>query len=262
MAPLLSSQTLIRIHSAALLPISYYLLTSPSHLADQNLVFLLGESMSLPQPPSSLFSVPNPAAGLAALLAALLAITDLSASIGMEDEFAAVRWWGGAVLWRIAFFFGVVGVGYSVGAGAEDGGSGASGGGGLGTSGQKGGSGAVVEGWKGAVGNSLVFSWGFVELVFWFWVCGFLLLHTFCFRIVLSPRGPNQIVGGEPPCPSVWISSSVIAEGPSNTFNATWIEAQKSADFSVHHHVDLNKRLMFSRFSLPFERKGERWPPM
>ena len=180
MAPLLSSLTLIRIHSATLLPIAYYLLVSPSHLSDQNLVFLLGEAMALPQPPSSLFSTSNPATALASLLAILLAVTDMTALVALEEELA-IRWWSTAVLWRVVFFFAVVGASYVYGAGVAEGGGQALGsGGGVSSSKVK----PVAAAWQGAVGNSLVFAWGFLELVFWFWVS----------RISLILRTPSELL--------------------------------------------------------------------
>ena len=215
MAPLLSSLTLIKIHSATLLPIAYYLLTSPSNLSDQNLVFMLGEAMGIPQPhppsysshssssattssplsssssSSTLFSEPNAATTLAGLLVSLLAISDLTALAALDED-NAIRWWSTAVLWRVAFFFGVVGSSYGFGSGLIGGSSSSSlggglfsrgggvGAGGVGTSATSMGKGVELAGWQGALGNSLIFTWGFLEMVFWFWVSLSLSLCVFC----------------------------------------------------------------------------------
>lgn len=103
--------------------------------------------MEIPDPPISL-STPSPASTLAALFLALLAISDLTSS-GLPEEVGSYYWSSQAPI-RLAFFFGVTGYSYA---------------------GKPGG----LWGGKAGVGgevlcNSVVFTWGFLEMLWWFWV--------------------------------------------------------------------------------------------
>lgn len=88
----------------------------------------------------------------------LLSLTDLSAFALPDDQ--SHFYWRTAVPVRLLFFFGVTGGGYYLGA-AEKGFSGGK---------MRMGAAAAAGGWREACGNSLVFTWGFLELVFWFWM--------------------------------------------------------------------------------------------
>lgn len=151
---ILSAQSLLRTLSLFHLTLSYYLLTSPSTLASQNLVYVLGAAMDIPDPPVSL-STPSPASTLAALFLALLALSDLTSS-GLPEEVGS-HYWSSQAPVRLAFFFAVTGYAYA---------------------GKPGGV------WWGKAGgptkgevlcNSVVFTWGFLEMLWWFWVSGFML---------------------------------------------------------------------------------------
>lgn len=146
---ILSAQTLLRTVSLFHLSISYYLFTSPSTIASQNLVYVLGAAMDIPDPPMSL-SLPSPASTLAALFLTLLAISDLTSS-GLSEEVGS-HYWSSQAPVRLAFFFAVTGYSYA---------------------GKPGGL------WSGKAGrgrevlcNSVVFTWGFLEMLWWFWVSG------------------------------------------------------------------------------------------
>ncbi|KAF2405370.1 hypothetical protein EJ06DRAFT_578560 [Trichodelitschia bisporula] len=144
---LISAFTLIRTLALFHITLAFYLLTAPRMLADQNLVFLLGESMRPPEATS--FDRPTPATALAAAVFVLLGLTDLVA-VSM-DEPAAVQYWSAQTPIRLIFFFALTGYTYITGADAT----------------LKSGKGARVgDGLK----NGLVFSWGFLEIMMWFWV--------------------------------------------------------------------------------------------
>lgn len=105
--------------------------------------------MDIPDPPISL-STPSPASTLAALFLALFAISDLTSS-GLPEEVGSHYWSSQAPI-RLTFFFAVTGYSYA---------------------GKPGG----VLGGKGRMGgevlcNSVVFTWGFLEMLWWFWVSG------------------------------------------------------------------------------------------
>lgn len=105
--------------------------------------------MDLPDAPFS-FSKPSPALALAALVFALLAVSDLTAT-GLPEEVGSY-YWGSQAPVRLAVFFGVTGYAYLYKPG------GALRGNGVGMNG-----GDVMC-------NSVVFTWGFVEMLCWFWV--------------------------------------------------------------------------------------------
>ena len=139
---ILSAQSLLRTLSLFHLTLSYYLFTSPATIASQNLVYVLGAAMDIPDPPISL-STPSPASALAALFLALIAISDLTSS-GLSEEVASHHWSSQAPV-RLAFFFAVTAYSY------------------VGKPG----------GMWGVLCNSVVFTWGFLEMLWWFWVSGY-----------------------------------------------------------------------------------------
>lgn len=146
---IISAQSLLRTLSLFHLTLSYYLFTSPSTIASQNLVYVLGAAMDIPDPPISL-STPSPASTLAALFLALLGISDLTSS-GLPEEVGS-HYWNSQAPIRLAFFFGVTGYSYA---------------------GKPGGLWAGKPGTQGEVlCNSVVFTWGFLEMLWWFWVSG------------------------------------------------------------------------------------------
>lgn len=152
----LSSTTLLRTLSLFHLTLAYYLITAPSILVQQNLVVVLGAAMDLPLPSPSL-SVPSSATALAGAFIALLAISDFTAS-GMPEEISSMFWSSQAPT-RLAFFFAITGWSYLGKFGIESG-----------VTGRIKGAGLAGVGPREATCNSLVFSWGFLEMTSWFWV--------------------------------------------------------------------------------------------
>ena len=149
---ILSATTLLRTISLFHLTCAYYLLTSPAKLADHNLVFILGASMDISPASGSSLSFSSPALALAALFLTILGISDLAAT-GLPEEVASYYWSSQAPI-RLAVFFGITGFSY------------------LGKAGAKGmlPKGANHPGVSGLVCNNVVFTWGFVEMLGWFWV--------------------------------------------------------------------------------------------
>ncbi|KAL9129908.1 MAG: hypothetical protein Q9217_001756 [Psora testacea] len=150
---ILTSSTLLRAISLFHLTISYYLLTAPSVLTNQNLVVILGAAMDIPLPSPSL-SMPSSSTAIASIFLALLAVSDLTAS-SMPEEVSGLYWSSQAPL-RLAFFFGITGWAYL---------------GKFGLEGRANGTGLDVDaGVREVMCNSFVFSWGFVEMLTWFWI--------------------------------------------------------------------------------------------
>ncbi|KAM0802801.1 increased loss of mitochondrial DNA protein 1 [Usnea florida] len=142
-----SAQSLIRTVTLFHLTISYYLFTSPAIIASHSLVYVLGASMELPDPPPSL-SRPSPAATLAALFLTLLGLSDLTSS-GLSEEVGS-HYWSSQAPVRLAFFFAVTGYSFAGKPGGLLGGK-------VGTDGD-------------GLCNSVVFTWAFLEMLWWFWI--------------------------------------------------------------------------------------------
>ncbi|MCJ1416640.1 hypothetical protein MMC32_002978 [Xylographa parallela] len=173
--PLINSTTLIASLSILHLTTAYYLLTAPAKIAHHNLVVLIGASIGLvrrpplrppfhPQPtkltPPSSFHLPqppppnsllptstSPALPLAAWLLSLLSISDLAAA-ALPTEIYSYYFAAQAPV-RLIFFFALEGWIYA----AKPGGA---------LYGERAG--------EGAASTGLAFTWGFVELVSWFWI--------------------------------------------------------------------------------------------
>ena len=114
--------------------------------------------MDIPLPSPSL-SLPSSATAFAGVILALHALSDLTAS-GMPEEVGSLYWSSQAPV-RLAFFFGLTGWAYLGKFGLEDGVKGRIKGAGLGE-----------MGIREVICNSFVFSWGFIEMLSWFWVSG------------------------------------------------------------------------------------------
>jgi hypothetical protein len=81
--------TLIRILSIFHITLAYYFLTSPSTLAEQSLVFIMGEAMQLPH--ARALDTPSAASSALAMILALLGFSDLL-SVSLPEEIARYFW--------------------------------------------------------------------------------------------------------------------------------------------------------------------------
>ena len=104
------------------------------------------------QPHVSAFNKPGPATAFIALLLALLGLADFTAASMTED--IALEYWGSQIPVRLMFLFGVTGYTYFFKPA------------GLEAARQT----VYRRGPGDDLKNSLVFTWGFLELVVWFWV--------------------------------------------------------------------------------------------
>lgn len=190
---IISAMSIIRSLSIFHLTAAYFLLTAPATIADQNLVFILGAAMDLvssspssfPPPlpfspfrglpnltnpylkpsPISAFTAPSPATALLGAVLALSAIADLTAAGSLPRESSSLYWSSQAPV-RLLFFFAVTFYAYAFKPGelAVQGTALGTKAAGLGLGTAKG-----RPGWD-ELKNSLVFSWGFLEMMVWFWV--------------------------------------------------------------------------------------------
>ncbi|PNP51323.1 hypothetical protein THARTR1_07973 [Trichoderma harzianum] len=105
---LISSTTIITSISLFHLTLAYFFLFRPKTVADQAIVFVLGESMNMPEVRG--FDVPSPALALLAVILAFSGISDL-VSLSMPEEFSAFYYWGTQAPLR--FFLSMLLVAYS-----------------------------------------------------------------------------------------------------------------------------------------------------
>ncbi|KAL8366720.1 hypothetical protein RB595_010533 [Gaeumannomyces hyphopodioides] len=88
---LISANTIITSLSLFHITLGYFFLTSPVTVADQSLVFVMGEAMGMPYARS--FDAQSPALAFLAVVLAFIGFADL-ASLSMPEEVAMVHHWG------------------------------------------------------------------------------------------------------------------------------------------------------------------------
>ncbi|KAH0563004.1 hypothetical protein GP486_002437, partial [Trichoglossum hirsutum] len=135
---LISAFTIIRTLSLFHLTLAFYFLNAPRTLADQSIVYILGEAMQLPHARS--FDSPSAVSALLAAVLALFALSDLVA-VSSAEEMARFYWLNQAPI-RLLFFFVLTAYTYTF---------------------------KLSSGKGEDLKNSFVFTWGFVEMVSWFW---------------------------------------------------------------------------------------------
>ncbi|KAL7273223.1 hypothetical protein RUND412_003943 [Rhizina undulata] len=136
---------LIRALTAWHLLIGYFLLTSPETLADQSFIFIMGESMGLPHPKTS-FHLNPLATNILGVMFIFLGLSDFVA-LNSKDELAR-GYWDVHAPFRLCFFFALTTYTYLF----------------------RPKRGVVRAGTGEPLKNSLVFSWGFLEIIMWFWI--------------------------------------------------------------------------------------------
>ncbi|KAJ9645185.1 hypothetical protein H2199_003190 [Coniosporium tulheliwenetii] len=157
-----SSMTIVRALSIFHLTVAFFLLTSPRTISEQNLVYLLGESMRLvhnplplPSPPLPSSTLPLHQVPLTAFLAVLFAFLGLSdfTAASMPSELSIPFFTSQAPV-RLLFLFMVTSYTYLFKRGGMFAGQGL----------------AYKPGVGEELKNGVVFTWGFLELTAWFWV--------------------------------------------------------------------------------------------
>ncbi|KAF1950385.1 hypothetical protein CC80DRAFT_426956 [Byssothecium circinans] len=147
---IISTYTLIRSLSLFHITLAIIFLRNPRLIAEQNIVFLFQEAMQLPTPRD--FLKPSATTAFIAVLLAFLGINDL-ASFSLSEEYLEA-YWGAQTPARLLFLFGVTGYSYAFKEGGLFAGTGR----------------AYTRNVGDHLKNSIVFSWGFLELAAWFWI--------------------------------------------------------------------------------------------
>ncbi|PHH50218.1 hypothetical protein CFIMG_006356RA [Ceratocystis fimbriata CBS 114723] len=163
-----SGTTLVATVSLLHLTLAYFFLTSPTTIADQALVYILGESMGLPH--SRGFDIPSAPLALVSALLLYIGVSDL-VSLSMPEDISVLYYWGSQA--PVRFFFSLFGVVYSFLFSASSPLYG-----GTSNRGHMAHPSAHVHNpqyvpatWGGeGFKNRVLFSFMFVEAAFWFWV--------------------------------------------------------------------------------------------
>ncbi|KAL3417866.1 hypothetical protein PVAG01_10876 [Phlyctema vagabunda] len=129
-----------------------FFLTAPAMIADQTLVFIIGEAMGLPYTPA--FEEKSPQLSFLAAVLLLLGITDLVA-VNLPEEIGQYHWGTQAPV-RLFVFFGLCFYSYAFSSSSP-----------AYTSGHNV---YVPSTWGEGLKNRVLFTWAFLELIAWFWI--------------------------------------------------------------------------------------------
>lgn len=88
---LISARTYITSLSIFHITLAYFFITNPAALADQNLVFIIGEAMGMPREPA--FESHSPTLAFVAVILAIMGLTDL-VTLGLPEDVCLVDHWG------------------------------------------------------------------------------------------------------------------------------------------------------------------------
>ncbi|KAK8019941.1 hypothetical protein PG990_005079 [Apiospora arundinis] len=159
---LISVKTILTSLSLFHITLAFFFFTNPETIADQALVYMLGEAMGMPT--TTKFNVPSPATSLLAMVLLSVGLSDIL-SLSMPEEVWLVHHWGSQAPLRFLFFVVVLATTW-LGASSAPRRPGANGimsrpvaVAGTGSGG----------GWDG-MRNRVVFTLVFVEMLSWFWV--------------------------------------------------------------------------------------------
>ncbi|KAF2034681.1 hypothetical protein EK21DRAFT_56173 [Setomelanomma holmii] len=147
---IISAAAMIRSLSLFHVTLAALLLRNPKIIANQSIVLLLGQSMQLPTPRE--FQTPSASISFLAVLFAFIGLSDLTA-VSMNEELSD-EYWGAQTPVRLLFLFALTAYTYMF---------------------KKGGmlaprSGDYLMDAGTTLSNSVVFTWGFLEMAAWFWV--------------------------------------------------------------------------------------------
>ncbi|KAJ4984473.1 hypothetical protein SVAN01_10025 [Stagonosporopsis vannaccii] len=148
---IITANSMIRSLALFHLTLAALLIKNPKLVANQSVIMILGGSMQLPTPRD--FATPSAAVAFIAILFAFIGINDLTAASLPEEVFG--EYWGAQAPVRLVFLFGLTGYTFVFKEGGVLGGA----------------RGIAYSKSPGSyLKNSVVFSWGFIELSMWFWI--------------------------------------------------------------------------------------------
>ncbi|KAH6612671.1 increased loss of mitochondrial DNA protein 1 [Boeremia exigua] len=148
---IITANMMIRSLALFHLTLAALLINNPKVIANQSVIMVLGGSMQLPTPRD--FATPSAAVAFIAVLFAFIGINDLTAGSLAEEVFD--EYWGAQAPVRLVFLFALTGYTFLFKEGGIFGGA-------RGI--------AYSKSPSSYLKNSVVFSWGFIELSMWFWI--------------------------------------------------------------------------------------------
>ncbi|KAK8055759.1 hypothetical protein PG993_000986 [Apiospora rasikravindrae] len=151
---LISAKTILTSLSLFHITLAFFFFTNPETIAEQALVYLLGEAMGMPM--TTKFNLPPPVTSLLAMILLLVGLSDIL-SLSLPEEIWLVHHWGAQAPLRFLFFAVVLAGPRRPGAGGIMSRPVAAAGTGSG------------GGWDG-LRNRVVFTLAFMEMLSWFWV--------------------------------------------------------------------------------------------
>ncbi|KAF8863347.1 hypothetical protein BDZ45DRAFT_670312 [Acephala macrosclerotiorum] len=147
---LISAATIITSLSLFHVTLAYFFLTSPGAIADQTLVFIIGEAMGLPNTRS--FETQSPPLAFLSALLLVVGITDL-VSVSLPEE-VSQYFWGSQAPVRFLLFSLLAAYSYLF----------------ADTSPIYASKSYSPSSWGEGLKNRVLFTWAFVEMITWFWI--------------------------------------------------------------------------------------------
>ncbi|KAK3400504.1 increased loss of mitochondrial DNA protein 1 [Sordaria brevicollis] len=99
---LLSAKTLLTSIALFHITLAFFFITNPAKIADQGVVWLLGEAMGLPK--SLHFTTQSPTTAFLGIILLLLGLSDLT-SLSMPEEISLLHHWSSQIPLRLTFSF-------------------------------------------------------------------------------------------------------------------------------------------------------------
>jgi len=146
----ISAATIITSLSLFHITLAFFFLTNPAAIADQTLVFIIGEAMGLPYTRS--FDSQSPSLAFLAAVLFAVGITDL-VSCSLPEEISQYHWGSQAPV-RLVIFGGLAFYSYTFSDSSPI------------YSSQT----YSASSWGEGLKNRVLFTWAFVEMITWFWV--------------------------------------------------------------------------------------------
>ncbi|KAI0175485.1 increased loss of mitochondrial DNA protein 1 [Hypoxylon sp. FL1284] len=188
---LISAKTILTSLCLFHITLAYFFYTNPNAIADQALVWVLGEAMGMPQ--TAAFAAPSPACSLLAVALLLVGLSDLL-SLSLPEEIWLVQYWGAQAPLRITLF-----AAFSLFSYFSTPSYGRSGGGRMShprTPPSTFMAGSAVGGGDG-LRNRVFFTFAFLEFLSWFWVWVTLKEEASRFVVRKKRRGSSNGGRGE-----------------------------------------------------------------
>jgi len=147
---LISAATIITSLSLFHITIAFFFLTSPGTIADQTLVFIIGEAMGLPY--SRSFEQPSPPLAFLAAVLLIVGVSDL-VSCSLPEEILQYHWGSQAPV-RLALYLALSFYSFAFSSSSPMNRSNS----------------YSPSAWGEGAKNRVFFTWTFVEMITWFWI--------------------------------------------------------------------------------------------